>query len=222
MAFLGTERRLALEDLTGRLFLVAGGTAIALEVGDSVGAFALVPVPDALVALPLIWMVESLPVLVSLPLAVASVLVLYPVLVDRTSTVATGSLLLAGGPWAVFVAVIAWGLASVVLPAVPFSPDALLSAHVAGLALWLAFFLGIGLVGVSLLRTNRYRLAGGGFLTFILAWNGPFLLAKATSYPPDGLLRFSSVGTALAMVVIGYSLSLGQDFSERSARDRGP
>lgn len=215
MVFLGTERRLALEDLTGKLFLVAGGAAITSEVGGSVGAFALVPVPDALAALPLIWMVESLPVLASLPLAVASVLVLYPRLVDRTPTVATSSLLLAVGPWAVFVAVIVWGLASVVLPAVSFSPDALLSAHVAGLALWLVFFLGIGLVGVSLLQTSRYRLAGGGFLTFVLAWNGPSLLAKATSYPPDRLLWFSSVGTALAMVVIGYSLSLGQNSSDR-------
>ncbi|NEU58794.1 hypothetical protein [Halorussus sp. MSC15.2] len=215
MSFISVQRLLALEDLTGKLFLVLGGAAITLEIGGAVGAFALVSVPDALAALPLIWIADQLPVLASLPLAAASVLVMYPWLVDRSPTLTTSSLLLVTGPWAVFVTVIVWGLASVVLPAVPFSPDALLSHHVAGLALWFMFFLGIGFFGVSLLQTSRYRLAGGGFLAFVVALNGPWLLAKTTSCPADRLLWFAPVGTALAMVVIGYSLSLGQDFSKR-------
>ncbi|WP_135828143.1 hypothetical protein [Halorussus halobius] len=214
MVFRGAEPRPALEALTGKLFLVGGGAAIASAVGSSVGAFALVPLPDALAALPLLWMVESLPVLASLPLAVAAVVVLYPRLVDRTPAVATSGLLLAVVPWSLFAAVLAWGSASVVVPGVAFSPDAVLSARAAGLALWLAFFLGVGLAGVSLLQTGRHYLAGGGLLAFVVAWNGPLLLAEATGYPPGRVLRFSPTGTALAMVVIGYSLSPGQDLSD--------
>lgn len=215
MSSISAQRRLALEDLTGKLFFVVGWAAIILEIGGAIGVFALVSVPDTLAALPLIWIADQLPMLASLPLAAAALLVLYPSLVDQSPTLTTSSLLLVVGPWAVFVTVMAWGLASIVLSAVPFSPDSLFSHNVAGLALWLMFFVGIGIFGVSLLQTSRYRLAGGGFLGFVVALNGPLLLAKTTSYPADKLLWFSPVGTALAMVVIGYSLSLGQDFSER-------